>query len=102
MSEVSRTQESEPTRVSEPSCGREPCCSSVKLLMRPSEELIVKAHARLLSEWEKGDWHWGPTTDENIHTPVDHATAAVLGVPVHRVGDALVKAGKRPPAWWAG
>lgn len=69
--------------------------------MTPAQELIVKAWARYRDEYEEGDTYY-PTRDDDPYGPVDYITAKELGLPVQRVGEALVLAGQRPPVWWIG
>lgn len=80
------------------------------MTLTPSQKLIVQTHERLSASGVKvnheggapGSWPETVNNDEHQYTAVDHATAAVCGVTVETVGEALVAAGKRPPVWWIG
>jgi hypothetical protein len=64
----------------------------------PAQNIIVRMWFRISQERQREsvyveEWH-------GKYSPVDYAVAQELALPVERVGEALVAAGKRPPCWW--
>lgn len=71
-------------------------------MISPAQKLIVKAWFRISQAWQEDELDYAPYSppDDDPYSPIDYAVANQLGLPVERVGEALVAAGKRPARWW--